>query len=102
MSNSYSLGKSQPSTPTPNGHISLQIPEVSPSTPTRDPTPSTPQSRTAFPSAPISNLGSNASPLKNVDAVKNYLTENASRQLNQVEIAGLVSLLQDSIDAADG
>ena len=43
-----------------------------------------------------------ASPLKNVDAVKTYLEQSGGRPLNQVEIAGLVSMLQDSIDSADG
>ena len=43
-----------------------------------------------------------ASPLKNVDAVKTYLEQNGGRPLNQVEIAGLVSMLQDSIDNIDG
>jgi hypothetical protein len=43
-----------------------------------------------------------ASPLKNVDAVKTYLEQNGSRALNPVEIAGLVSMLQDSIDNIDG
>ena len=43
-----------------------------------------------------------ASPLKNVDAVKTYLEQSGGRPLNQVEIAGLVSMLQDSIDGADG
>ena len=42
------------------------------------------------------------SPLKNVDAVKTYLEQNGGRPLNQVEIAGLVSMLQDSIEGIDG
>ena len=42
------------------------------------------------------------SPLKNVDAVKTYLEQSEGRSLNQVEIAGLVSMLQDSIDGTDG
>ena len=45
---------------------------------------------------------SSASPLKNVDAVKTYLEQNGGRPLHQVEIAGLVSMLQDSIDNIDG
>ena len=43
-----------------------------------------------------------ASPLKNIDAVKTYLEQSGGRPLNQVEIAGLVSMLQDSIEGADG
>lgn len=43
-----------------------------------------------------------ASPLKNVDAVKTYLERSGGRPLNPVEIAGLVSMLQDSIDNVDG
>lgn len=42
------------------------------------------------------------SPLKNVDAVKTYLEQNGSRPLNPVEIAGLVSMLQDSMEGIDG
>ena len=85
-----------------NGHVPLQIQPVPPSTPpTRNTTPTMLQSRAAFPSAAIPS-SANVSPSKNIDAVKNYLSENASRQLNQVEIAGLVSLLQDSIDETDG
>ncbi|KAF9648635.1 hypothetical protein BDM02DRAFT_3143902 [Thelephora ganbajun] len=44
---------------------------------------------------------SSTSPLKNVDAVKTYLEQSGGRPLNQVEIAGLVSMLQDSIDSID-
>jgi len=43
-----------------------------------------------------------ASPLKNIDAVKTYLEQSGGRPLNQVEIAGLVSMLQDSMEGADG
>ena len=43
-----------------------------------------------------------ASPLKNIDAVKSYLEQTGGRPLNPVEIAGLVSMLQDTIDSADG
>ena len=57
-------------------------------------------------SPPVLHLPSlpepSASPLKNVDAVKTYLEQNGGRPLHQVEIAGLVSMLQDSIDSVDG
>lgn len=77
-------------------------PQALPSTPPQPRnlnTKSTPSPAVSLSPLTFSN---SASPSKNVDAVKNYLSENGSRQLNPVEIAGLVSLLQDSIDGSEG
>ena len=86
--------RAQPAQPPPPSPPAARPPNFFSKGPSPPAGPSSPQ-LTSLPEP-------SASPLKNVDAVKTYLEQNGGRSLNQVEIAGLVSMLQDSIDGADG
>ncbi|KAF9784993.1 hypothetical protein BJ322DRAFT_1060813 [Thelephora terrestris] len=85
--------RTQPAQPLPPPPPAARPPDFFANRPSQPAGPSTSQ-LTALPEL-------STSPLKNVDAVKSYLEQNGSRPLNQVEIAGLVSMLQDSIDNID-
>ncbi|KDQ61566.1 hypothetical protein JAAARDRAFT_45167 [Jaapia argillacea MUCL 33604] len=62
------------------------------------PQPPPPQ---AAPLASSPESDTSGSPSKNIETVIQFLSENSGRQLNKIEIAGLVSLLQDSSNDAD-